>query len=42
MNILVMNFGIGGFAGDASQFLLLIKGLKKTYDWYSDHYLSNN
>jgi hypothetical protein len=27
MNILFLNFGIGGFAGDASQFLLLVKGL---------------
>ena len=29
MNILFLNFGIGGFAGDASQFLLLVKGLMK-------------
>jgi len=27
MNILFLNFGIGGFTGDTSQFLLLVKGL---------------
>ena len=29
MKILVVNYSIGGFAGDATQFLLVIKGLQK-------------
>ena len=27
MNILFLNFGIGGFAGESPQFFLLVKGL---------------